>query len=164
MKRPISHFLVPVFCLVMIPFCLQPGISLGADKTHGHAAGNFQLDIGNNDAGWVQSVEGGNASSDTVNEKLGPVPKQQTIAPARNVAPITQHAPVAKPLCPNPPCGLGSKREEPKDKKDSLAEQSEEQQTQMQEQMDRMQRADQTNSNTTKKFSDTQSGIIGNMK
>jgi phage tail-like protein len=35
-------------------------------------AGKFAIDMGGNFAGWVQSVEGGQASADVVSEKMGP--------------------------------------------------------------------------------------------
>lgn len=38
----------------------------------GYAAGKFLLDFGTTTAGWVNSAEGGHATSDVVTEKLGP--------------------------------------------------------------------------------------------
>jgi len=43
---------------------------LMADK-RGYVAGKFMLDIGENSAGWIEDTEGGGATSDVVNEKLG---------------------------------------------------------------------------------------------
>jgi phage tail-like protein len=42
-----------------------------ADK-RGYVAGKYGIELGDALAGWVQSVEGGHAFSDVVNEKLGP--------------------------------------------------------------------------------------------
>src|SRR5262249_1590807 len=38
----------------------------------GYVAGRYGIELGGALAGWVQSVEGGHAFSDVVNEKLGP--------------------------------------------------------------------------------------------
>jgi hypothetical protein len=51
-----------------------------------------------------------------------------------------------------------------KDQRDSLSEQGKEQQLKMQQVMDRMTKADSAASNTLKKFQETASSIIGNMK
>jgi len=40
--------------------------------TRGYVAGKYGIELGGAPAGWVQSVEGGHAYSDVVNEKLGP--------------------------------------------------------------------------------------------
>src|SRR5579883_3182804 len=42
-----------------------------ADK-RGYVAGKFALDLDGASAGWIQSVEGGQASADVVVEKVGP--------------------------------------------------------------------------------------------
>ena len=39
--------------------------------TRGYAAGKFALDIGGVPAGWIESAEGGHATSDVVTEKVG---------------------------------------------------------------------------------------------
>jgi phage tail-like protein len=43
-----------------------------AIAARGYTAGRFALEVGNIKAGWVQSVEGGHASSDVIQNKLGP--------------------------------------------------------------------------------------------
>jgi hypothetical protein len=55
-------------------------------------------------------------------------------------------------------------RDAMKDKRDSLSELGQEQQLRMQQAMDRLNKANQAASNLMKKFSDTQSSIIGNLK
>lgn len=172
MKRPLSHIIVPVACLLMLPFCM-PHIALGGE-TRNHTGGRFQLEISGNNQGWVQSIEGGAASSDTVQEKLGPVPKQNTVAPrpSANLRPVQQNAP-----CANPPCGLGrqqppavstedlkAKQDDLEDRKDSMSDLDAEMQLKIQQQQDRRAKADSALSNTLKKQSDTSNGIIGNMK
>ncbi|MEZ0260738.1 MAG: hypothetical protein ACAH80_06995 [Alphaproteobacteria bacterium] len=175
MKRPISHFLVPVFCVLMLPFCI-PGSALGVEKTRGHVAGKFQMEIGNNDAGWVQSVEGGTASSDTVQEKLGPVPKQTTVAPQhRNLQPVQTQTPTFAVPCTHPPCGLrkqkpannknpAAQREALGDRKDSISEMNEQDQMQLQQSMERKNETEEMISNTMKKSSETQDSVTGNLK
>jgi phage tail-like protein len=46
-------------------------MTITADK-RGYVAGKYGIELGGALAGWVQSVEGGHAFSDVVNEKLGP--------------------------------------------------------------------------------------------
>jgi phage tail-like protein len=41
-------------------------------EARGYVAGKYGIELGGAAAGWVQSVEGGHAYSDVVNEKLGP--------------------------------------------------------------------------------------------
>jgi phage tail-like protein len=43
-----------------------------AKADRGFVAGKYGVDIGGNFAGWVQSVDGGHATSDVVAEKMGP--------------------------------------------------------------------------------------------
>src|SRR6516162_9973556 len=43
----------------------------GQTVTRGYAAGKFALDIGGVPAGWIESAEGGHATSDVVTEKVG---------------------------------------------------------------------------------------------
>ena len=178
MKRPLSHIIVPVACLLMLPFCFDPGSALGDHKMHGKAAGQFQLQLDGNDAGWIQSVEGGGAQSDVVQEKLGPVPRQSgaAAAPQTNLRTAPQLAPV-KPACANPPCGLGQrqtpavsagglkpKQDDLQDNKDSISEMGEMEKLRLQQQQDSRAKADSAASNLLKKQSETSNDIIGNIK
>lgn len=142
MKRTPAILLVPVFCLVMLTFSFS---AMGAEN-RSHTGGRFLLDIAGHNDGMVKPIEGDATPSEKPPEKPASVP-EQTIAPqpARNVAPVPQqtlhHTPqVVRPVCPNPPCGLGQQAAQDGQEKKKAG------------------------SSTTKKHSDTESAIISNMK
>jgi hypothetical protein len=45
---------------------------MATNDLRGYVAGKYGIELGGAPAGWIQSVEGGHAYSDVVNEKLGP--------------------------------------------------------------------------------------------
>lgn len=97
------RFVFAFFALALALSLMMAEPASAAETRRGHVAGKFEMDIGGNDAGFVEPVEGAPATSKEIQER----PVAKPISPQANVP--TPHAiGMLKPPCLHLPCNAAA--------------------------------------------------------
>ncbi|MDI1226418.1 MAG: hypothetical protein PSY14_01885 [bacterium] len=101
-----------VFIAIIFTFSLQSALAVEQERSHD--GGNFAFDLNGNQAGWVQSVEGGHATGETVTTHTGLGAQPEASAPNVKTQLQPPHvAPVHQSTCAKPPCTLPTAKLKP---------------------------------------------------